>query len=254
MIELILLDGSTVDAPMTSPQRVLSRPEMEHYHKLRSDARRREFLLGRILIKAALTETNHGFISDFPLINPHLSVTGKPAVAGAEFNLAHDGQAVLLAVGDQVVGVDIERIQPFDAAMMTTCFTGAERRRIMRSRQPDWVATLLWCLKEAAAKATGAGIVSELEGSRKTWLFFRGGFLNVAGHDRAYAVCSPRPIEPVKVSPAIPRFDYVFSALKAGLRSPTTIPNTMPHFKYAVFCRSAYPRESISLRGLKPIP
>lgn len=249
MIELILLDGSTVDAPMTSPQCVLSRPEMEHYHKLRSDSRRREFLMGRILIKAALIEISHGFISDFPLINPQLSVTGKPAVAGAEFNLAHDGQAVLLAIGDQVVGVDIERIQSFDAAMMTTCFTGAERQRIARSRQSDRVATLLWCLKEAAAKATGAGLVSELEGGRKTWLFFRGGFLNVAGHDRAYAVCSPRPIEPVKVSPALPRFDYVFAALKAGLKASITIPSTVPHYKHAVFCRSPYPHESISIRG-----
>ncbi|HXI72489.1 MAG TPA: 4'-phosphopantetheinyl transferase superfamily protein [Verrucomicrobiae bacterium] len=246
MIELILLDGSIVDTPMTSPQRVLSRPEMEHYHKLRSDSRRREFLLGRILIKAVLTETNHGFISDFPLINPHLSVTGKPAVVGAEFNLAHDGQAVLLAVGDQVVGVDIERIQSFDAAMMTACFTGAERRRIVRSRHPDRVATLLWCLKEAAAKATGAGLVSELEGSRKTRLFYRGGFLHIAGRDRAYAVCSPRPIEPVKVSPALPRFDHVFAALKTGIRSLTTIPSRAPHSMPAVFRRSAYSCESIS--------
>ena len=214
MIELILLDGSTVDAPTISPQRVLSQPEMEYFHKLRSDSRRREFLLGRILIKSALSETKHGFVDDFPLINPHLSETGKPSVAGAEFNLAHDGHAVLLAIGDQVVGVDIERIQSFDAAMMTTCFTGAERRRIVGSPQPDRVATLLWCLKEAAAKATGAGLVSELDVSRKPGLFFRGGFLNIAGHERAYAVCSPRPIKPTRISPALPRFGHVFAALK----------------------------------------
>jgi phosphopantetheinyl transferase len=214
MIELILLDGSTINAPLTNPHRVLAREEMRHYQMLRSDTRRREFLLGRILLKAALIERNNCFTNDFQMISPTLSATGKPAVAGAEFNLAHDENAVLLAIGDQVVGVDVERVQYFDDAMMKICFSAAERHRIARTPRPDRMATLLWCMKEAAAKATGDGLLSELEGQRKTKLFFRGGFLNIAGHNRAYAVCSPCSISPISIYSALSRFDQTFATLQ----------------------------------------
>jgi len=214
MIELILLDGSTVDAPLAEPDRVLAPQEMKRYEKLRSDAGRREFLLGRMLLKAALTGGNSGCVRDFRMISTTVTATGKPTVAGAEFNLSHDGNAVLLAVGDQPVGVDIERVQDFDVAMIQICFTADERHRISRSLHPARVATLLWCMKEAAAKATGAGLLSELGKTRKSDLFFRGGFLNVAGVNRAYAVCSTQPISPTNISSALPRFERVFASFQ----------------------------------------
>ncbi|MEI9962942.1 MAG: 4'-phosphopantetheinyl transferase superfamily protein [Limisphaerales bacterium] len=214
MIELILLDGSDIDTPLANPDRILARQELKHYEMLRSDTRRREFLLGRILLKAALAERNHQRIHDFNTISTTVSATGKPAIAGAEFNLSHDGNAFLLAVGDQAVGVDIESVQNFDDAMMEICFTADERRRISRSHHPDRVATLLWCLKEAAAKAMDDGLLSAIGEPRRQGLFFRGGFLKVAGLDRAYAVCSPEPILPTHILSARPRFDKVFTAFQ----------------------------------------
>jgi phosphopantetheinyl transferase len=136
---------------------------------------------------------------------------GKPIVAGAEFNLSHDGNAVLLAIGDQIVGVDIECVQDFDASMIEMCFTGDEQERIARSVHPDRVATLLWCLKEAEVKATGAGLLSGMGETGKRRLFFRGGFLTVAGLNRAYAVCSTQQISSMKISSALPRFEKVFN-------------------------------------------
>lgn len=211
MIELIILDGSTIPVPLTNPEYVLSQQELQRYETLRSDRRRREFLLGRILLKAALTDTDHHRGRDFTTINPAISVTGKPTLAGVEFNLSHTGDVVLLAMGDQPVGVDVESVQNFDAMMLELCFTGKERQYISCSREPDRTATLLWCQKEAAAKATGVGLLSELEETRKQALYFSSGILSIAGQPRAYAVCSPRPILQADVVPALPRFQRVFA-------------------------------------------
>jgi len=108
---------------------------MEHYTSS-SDSAAANFCWAESLIKAALTEANHGFISDFPLFNPHLSVTGKPAVAGADLIWLTMAR-LCSSPWRPSCRRRYERIQSFDAAMMTTCFTSAERRRIARSRQPD---------------------------------------------------------------------------------------------------------------------
>jgi phosphopantetheinyl transferase len=211
MIELILLDSSNVSEPLANPETVLGRQEWQCYKRLRSESRRREFLLGRILLKAALSERRPYQGCDFDAIDTIISSTGKPEVAGVEFNLSHDGELVLLAIGDQPVGVDIERVQRFDAAMMDICFTAAERQQIHRTSDPDRVASLLWCRKEAAAKATGAGLVSELGEVWRNKLFCADGCLNAAGGLRAYAICSPRPISGGEIFPALPRFEKVFT-------------------------------------------
>jgi len=214
MIELIVLDSSTVDLPLENADLVLAPEELKYYETLRADSRRREFLLGRILLKTVLTSGDPHRVCDFCKISTTTSMTGKPAVSGAEFNLSHDGNAVLLAIGDQVVGVDIERVQDFDTAMIDLCFTCREQDRIAQSIHPDRVATLLWCLKEAAAKATGVGLLSGMRETGKRQLFFRGGFLTVAGLNRAYAVCSTQQISSMRISLALPRFEKVFNTFQ----------------------------------------
>jgi 4'-phosphopantetheinyl transferase len=202
MIELKLLDGSTIDISSLRPGNVLASAELDHYKKSGSESRRREFLLGRFLLKTMLSKGNDSMAQDFNRIETIISETGKPSVPGIEFNLSHDGEAILLAIGDQVAGVDIETVQTFDDALLATCFTIAEQRRITGSRRPDRMATLLWCLKEAAVKAGGTGLATDdgLAPKPDGKLFFRGGFLTVAGILRAYAVCSPQPIFPADLS------------------------------------------------------
>lgn len=210
MIELLLLDGSPLTVPLAHPQRILSPEELKYYATFCADSRRCEFLLGRLLLKAALSARTGHHIYDLSLIGTGISATGKPFVAGAEFSLSHDGDAVLLAVGDQPVGVDIETVQHFDDAMMSMCFDTSERQRIVRSRRPDHVATLLWCVKEAVAKATGNGLLPKLAGKTTgAKQFVRAGFLRLAECERAYAVCSPLPIPPIQIMPARPRFDEI---------------------------------------------
>ncbi len=53
------------------------------------------------------------------------------------------------------VGVDIERIEPFDEAFLESIRTPSERRIAPDEGDPDQYVTSLWCSKEALAKALG---------------------------------------------------------------------------------------------------
>jgi 4'-phosphopantetheinyl transferase len=94
---------------------------------------------------------------------------GKPHLEGGgfEFNLAHSGDLLLVAVAKRMpVGVDVERVRPLRDAT-------AIARRFFTAREADWLETRsgaergraffrLWTRKEAVLKATGEGISSGL--------------------------------------------------------------------------------------------
>lgn len=89
-----------------------------------------------------------------PLTGPH----GKPYFPdGPQFNLSHSGQYVVLAVSIRDVGLDIEQMKPWSAAVAERCFVAPERDWLYR--QPDLYRAFfsLWTAKESIMKATGAG-------------------------------------------------------------------------------------------------
>lgn len=201
MIELFILDGSGIPENQIKPELVLSAEELRTYDKFRAESRRRDFLLGRLLLKLALKARTGHSAREFPAISTTHSPTGKPLVSGAQFSLSHDNGVILLAIGDQPMGVDIETVQHFDEAMVRTCFSEYEQRRIANAPRPDRMATVLWCFKEAAVKVTGRGLLSELGRTTDGEFFQCGGLLNIAGRDCAWALCSTLPIAPVSITP-----------------------------------------------------
>jgi phosphopantetheinyl transferase len=163
---------------------VLGRREREIWHALKApEARRLEWLLGRIAAKDAVRE--------FLQRRFHLKVhpadvqvlpdeSGRPTVTGAWraqagisreplVSISHvDGAAVaVLADGEAAsgVGVDLERCGRMKPEMEHVAFTAPERELLARldgDERQTW-ALRLWCAKEATAKATGcdAGPVSD---------------------------------------------------------------------------------------------
>lgn len=199
MIDLIWLDAAGIHVPLANPESILSCPELRQYARFCSDARRREFLLGRMLLKAAMIRIGWHQGKSFAAIRVSVSNSGKPVVAGVEFSLSHDGDAFLLALADQPIGVDLETVQAFDPAMLGICFSATEQQQILLASAPEQTATMLWCQKEATAKATGGGLASQIEQKKGQNVFVVAGLLSVAGAYRAYAISSLDPIAAVRI-------------------------------------------------------
>lgn len=81
---------------------------------------------------------------------------GKPYIkGGVYFNLSHSEEYVALAVCSSEVGVDIELVRPYSAAVAKKCYTAEEREWLTKS--DDRAFYKLWTGKESIMKATGMG-------------------------------------------------------------------------------------------------
>ena len=86
------------------------------------------------------------------------SKNGKPYLrnSGMYFNISHSGEYVVLAVADNEIGVDIEKIAPYDQAIAVRCFTERELEWL-QSQGADEAFYRLWTAKESVMKASGLG-------------------------------------------------------------------------------------------------
>ncbi|MBQ9230028.1 MAG: 4'-phosphopantetheinyl transferase superfamily protein [Prevotella sp.] len=86
---------------------------------------------------------------------------GKPAIMGhpeIHFNLSHCREAVICAISDRPVGVDIESIREYKESLARYTMNDDELTRIAHSTHPAQTFTCLWTMKEAMLKLTGEGI------------------------------------------------------------------------------------------------
>ena len=141
------------------------------------EARRARRLWGRIAAKEAARRLRRaaGVPSEFPA---DLAIVpdehGRPRLVRADDPTRHDlpavsiahteGVAVALASADPTscIGIDVELIVDRSESFEALAFSEAERALLggrMGIDRTEWVARL-WCAKEAAAKATGFGLVS----------------------------------------------------------------------------------------------
>lgn len=128
--------------------------------RFRQPTDRHRFLVGRAGLRYLLAEQ----LGQAPeQIRLTLNVFGKPqllAPAPLQFNIAHSGDWVVLALGVRAVGIDVEKVESdFEfAAVATHCFTAAEQHYLDRSPAPRATFYDLWTRQEARAKAAGRGL------------------------------------------------------------------------------------------------
>lgn len=121
------------------------------------------FTLGRYLIRSILPK----YIPDLPPLF-ELSVTESNKLylpnTEVQFNLAHSGEMVVLAVSNKPIGIDIEHIKPIKdmTDVMQVCFNEQEIHSINSSPNPQFRFYEFWTRKEAILKATGEGIATNL--------------------------------------------------------------------------------------------
>ena len=137
--------------------------------------------------------------------------SGKPFANGfPEFNISHSGDVCVLAVGDEPVGIDIEKADCENLTIAENVFSDKEYEWMC----PDPVVRFhrLWTLKESLLKAAGTGLVDDM---KSVDIFpFTAGAPVTYGNTVWYAsetrfkdcfisVCSSGPVGDVGIVPAI---------------------------------------------------
>ncbi|MCR5825406.1 MAG: 4'-phosphopantetheinyl transferase superfamily protein [Oscillospiraceae bacterium] len=85
---------------------------------------------------------------------------GKPSFAKLPvcFSLSHCARAVVCAVSERNVGIDAERVVPYDARIARRVCNAAELAGLETSAAPDVLFSRYWTTKEAISKFEGLGL------------------------------------------------------------------------------------------------
>ncbi|MDP3856694.1 MAG: beta-ketoacyl synthase N-terminal-like domain-containing protein [Stagnimonas sp.] len=150
-------------------RRYLTASERAVYEGL-SPRRRRAWLNGRVAAKDAVRawlRRERGVTACWPQeLRIENDAAGAPRLlanvtdtlpAGLHLSLAHKGGLAVAIVGEQPVGIDLERIAPREAGFVELAFTPAELAWLSDGDR-DTELTRGWVAKEVAAKAAGTGL------------------------------------------------------------------------------------------------
>ncbi|NKB87755.1 MAG: 4'-phosphopantetheinyl transferase superfamily protein [Acidobacteria bacterium] len=136
--------------------------ERRRLSRMRSEAKRREFIVSRDAMRRALGQLLGRSASEVAI---ELGEHGKPEVCGADFhfNLSHSGDRAVLALSREgPIGIDIEAMaprRPF-ARLARRFFAASEIEWFEEYGEDDRREAFyrLWTLKEAYLKAVGTGL------------------------------------------------------------------------------------------------
>lgn len=160
---------------------VLTDEELERYRAYRTNVKRKEFLLGRLMMKSLL-----GWKYGIPPLAVKLSKNsfGKPAYPGEwQFNLSHANGVVACALArHRRVGIDLEFMDASNLNLVGHICSG-EEQDYMRANSGEELRAFyeIWTKKEALIKAAGTGFTMNPKeirialgterGNRDGWLF-----------------------------------------------------------------------------------
>ncbi len=141
----------------------LSLKEKKKAVRFRKDLDRRVYVAGRGMLRVLIGECLNLFPPEIEIAEERF---GKPYLKGYrdvfQFNLSNSAQYVAIAIhpGDQQIGIDLEYInENFDYwEVASHYFTSTECDHIFTHR--DFYCN--WTKKEALLKATGVGLIDEL--------------------------------------------------------------------------------------------
>ncbi|MEK5448472.1 4'-phosphopantetheinyl transferase family protein [Paenibacillus sp. FSL R7-0331] len=121
-------------------------------------------LFGELLVRTSVMEM-------YQLPNDRIQFNsncyGKPFLVHPEpfhFNISHSGHWVVLAIDSNPIGIDIEKIQPFDLSTAEYFFSKNEYTDLIRKPPIKQLSYFydLWTLKESYIKYIGKGLSQDL--------------------------------------------------------------------------------------------
>jgi len=164
MVEIWVADLQVPDWVEQALWDFLDDDERRRAKAFRFDHLRRRFTVAHAMLRAVLAER----LGVPPqVLQFRTGAHGKPALVGdeVEFNLSHSGERALVAVSDDgPVGVDIEQFRELRdlPALARRVLSDPEHDSYLRSVDPTTYFLDAWTRKEAAVKACGEGIISDL--------------------------------------------------------------------------------------------
>lgn len=152
---------SNDDAERLMSASPLSAYRMDKVRRLRFPGDRMRSIASELLLMRALED--NGAKAQLPLTFSS-GASGKPrlkSLPSVEFNISHSGDYVVCALGDNPVGIDVERIVDSDIqTLFNDVCTKAEQEILEGIPSTERIERffMLWTAKEAIAKAMGLGL------------------------------------------------------------------------------------------------
>ena len=115
---------------------------------------------------------------------------GKPSIVGHPeiyFNLSHCKEAVICAISNQPIGVDVESIREFNDSLINYTMNDEEKVEIANSDTPAATFIRLWTMKEATSKLIGTGITHDVKSLIDTKKYK---YTTVERQRYTYTICS----------------------------------------------------------------
>lgn len=158
----ILLSQDIWDFDLDAALSEISEQRREQAVKFKHELGQRLCVLAYQLLKQGLREA-YGIEG-----NPQFEYNehGKPAIVGHPeifFNFSHCKEAVLCAISEQPVGVDVESVRSFNDSLVHYTMNEDEIREIETAEDRAVAFIRLWTMKEAALKLEGTGISKDMK-------------------------------------------------------------------------------------------
>ena len=132
-------------------------------HRYRSPEAAFNFVLGRQLLRRALTD--HGFDPEM-IERIRYNEHDKPLLEGCSFSISHAGYLVACAFSrTEIVGLDVEVLRELHLPDLRSWFTEPEWKDILAAADPRRRLLVYWTKKESVLKAVGGGL-SDLDAIR----------------------------------------------------------------------------------------
>ena len=159
---MILVSEDIWDFNLSEALAEISDQRREQALKFKHEQGQRLCVLAYQLLKQGLRE-EYG-ITDNPIFeyNEH----GKPSIVGHPeifFNLSHCKEAVVCAISDKPIGVDVECIREAKESLINYTMNEEEKQMISDSDNPSSTFIRLWTMKEATSKLVGTGITNDVK-------------------------------------------------------------------------------------------
>jgi 4'-phosphopantetheinyl transferase len=159
---IFIIDISSEFEKITDYNSVLSQQEIAKAARFFKQEDKQNYLVRRYALRMLLG----AYLRQRPAeIRFHQSANRKPSLPGINFNTSHTSNFAVIALSEAPIGTDIEILRPdFEIGdLINHCFSPQEIRHLNTSKDVRLSFFTLWTRKEALLKATGEGMVDNLQ-------------------------------------------------------------------------------------------